>query len=619
LEIGEINQVIKSSSAEVEHVATLVLKHSTQHRDQLASFVSFSQIKYDSNTKVRLLEDNSIDTIISQVVQVCKEKLPGYMVPTYILPVSRLPLSVNNKVDNKALKALFSSVTAERLADRTQVVDKKRKDLSDTERTVQKVLADFLQLDIDNIDVNASFYQAGLDSISMTGFAKRLQENGIRNVNISSLLKRKPSNILQHQFWLISLDPTVASFAGIQDHQEKQSSTSLGASQLLAQKIQSFSTKHEQDVCKTLHLGHQDIQYILPCTPLQEGMLARYSSSDEKLYFNTFLYDVSSIYSESQVYEAWVKIINLYDILRTCFLQTEDGYAQICVKRSNIHWETYDMDVSESLIEVVRKSANIYLSSNRSLHTTPIHFLLLKREDRIILSASIFHALFDGHSWALILQDVERVLQDKSLPTRTSFSKALPVVLAVDMLSSERFWTNHLRLKQFYMFPSQSINAETASTTHKTLSLTAKYFEDGRKRFNCSTQAIYMAAWVNVLAKVSKSTFTFGVIVSGRSSETLDLTKCIGPLFNCIPCCLPLDSNTTWKELVTNAQAFIVESNTFQHTPLTKIKRWMQAKTEMFDTIFNVQIAAQDDRGDQLSLVERDTLSQADVRSAYSF
>lgn len=188
LEIGEINQVVRSSSMQVEHVATLVLRHHTQHRDQLASFVVLSQASAISNDEVRLLEDAVINTTVSQIVQVCKEKLPGYMVPTYFLPVNRLPLSINNKIDNKALKTLFYSVNAERLGDLTRNVLRKRKDLSVTERTIQKVLTNFLQHDEDSLDVNASFYQAGLDSISMIGFAKHLQENGIHNANVSTLL-----------------------------------------------------------------------------------------------------------------------------------------------------------------------------------------------------------------------------------------------------------------------------------------------------------------------------------------------------------------------------------------------------------------------------------------------
>jgi len=318
--------------------------------------------------------------------------------------------------------------------------------------------------------------------------------------------------------------------------------------------------------------------------------------------------------------EAWSKITDLYDILRTCFIQTEDGYAQICLKNFNIPWETHNADVNDDLSEIAQKRAYTYLDSNRSLQSPPIHFLLLRRERQIVLSISIFHALFDGQSWALILDDVERALQNKSLPTRINFSKAVPSILAVDMQLSQRYWTNHLHRKQFPMFPSRNITHESASKTHtKSFNLTANDLIHGRKIFNCSTQALYMAAWVNVLTRVFRSSFTFGVIVSGRSSGALDLAQCVGPLFNCIPCCLPVASNTTWKDLVTGAQAFIVESNAFQHTPLTKIKRWIQAKTEMFDTIFNVQMTTKDNEGGQLCLVERDGISQADVSSIYSF
>jgi acyl-CoA synthetase (AMP-forming)/AMP-acid ligase II len=86
LELSEINEVIKKSSSELQEVVTLVLKHTTQQKEQLVSFF----VKSSSHE-----EDGSL---ISVMRGACNSRLPGYMVPTHCIPIKALPLNANNKV-----------------------------------------------------------------------------------------------------------------------------------------------------------------------------------------------------------------------------------------------------------------------------------------------------------------------------------------------------------------------------------------------------------------------------------------------------------------------------------------------------------------------------------------
>ncbi len=105
LEIGEINDTIKREIREIRDVATLVIRDEAQHKDQLVSFVVGEQ-----STDVRAIEvimGAAAANFSREVQKVCRKRLPGYMVPTYVLQLSSIPLSANNKGDAKELKRLF--------------------------------------------------------------------------------------------------------------------------------------------------------------------------------------------------------------------------------------------------------------------------------------------------------------------------------------------------------------------------------------------------------------------------------------------------------------------------------------------------------------------------------
>ncbi|KAJ6172405.1 hypothetical protein N7470_001472 [Penicillium chermesinum] len=112
LEIGEINEVIKQATSEVNEVATLVLRHPKQSKDQLVSF--FTKVDVDKKSRpVEILFSGENRTLLSTVKVACQTHLPGYMVPTHIILLTRFPLSPNNKADMKVLKGLYHGLSLE--------------------------------------------------------------------------------------------------------------------------------------------------------------------------------------------------------------------------------------------------------------------------------------------------------------------------------------------------------------------------------------------------------------------------------------------------------------------------------------------------------------------------
>ncbi|KAI9871749.1 MAG: hypothetical protein M1823_008357, partial [Watsoniomyces obsoletus] len=77
-----------------------------------------------------------------------------------------------------------------------------------------------------------------------------------------------------------------------------------------------------------------DIASVIPCTPLQEGMISKVASDglDDSTYFAQFHYELKDHVDPNKLRECWKLIQQTTSILRTCFVSTADGFAQVVLK-----------------------------------------------------------------------------------------------------------------------------------------------------------------------------------------------------------------------------------------------------------------------------------------------
>lgn len=91
-----------------------------------------------------------------------KTKLPAYAVPSTIIPLKRMPLNPNGKIDKPALP--FPDVS-ELSAAAPQKPSESSHTMSDTERSLASIWAGLLRVDAQTVGVDDSFFDLGGDSI----------------------------------------------------------------------------------------------------------------------------------------------------------------------------------------------------------------------------------------------------------------------------------------------------------------------------------------------------------------------------------------------------------------------------------------------------------------------
>ncbi|MCR4568143.1 MAG: amino acid adenylation domain-containing protein [Pseudobutyrivibrio sp.] len=171
IELAEIQKRIMSNSF-IEDCFTICEK--VNKEKILAAFVVFkienSSRENDSLKATKKLRDN------------LKNSLPEYMVPEKIIPMERLPLNLNGKVDGKALiKKLRSTCSQESNNKYRPVRDEKEEDI------FFRILEKNLDGKVDDKDV---LYEVGMNSISAIHILSDFKEAGI-NVSMKNVLSAK--------------------------------------------------------------------------------------------------------------------------------------------------------------------------------------------------------------------------------------------------------------------------------------------------------------------------------------------------------------------------------------------------------------------------------------------
>jgi aryl carrier-like protein len=195
LEIDEINHVIKAASGAIREVATMVLKNSNLPGEQLVSFLSVSRPSDRANPcEVDSTPESS--AIIATVRRNCQSRLPGYMIPTNVIPLTAFPLSPNNKIDNRKLKELYSSITPDVLQALFSASMGDPQQMTPEMERIIHVLAAVTGCEEQSIFPGSNVFMLGLDSISCISFAHALKDAGFGAAQPSLVMKSKPPTVL---------------------------------------------------------------------------------------------------------------------------------------------------------------------------------------------------------------------------------------------------------------------------------------------------------------------------------------------------------------------------------------------------------------------------------------
>ena len=340
-----------------------------------------------------------------------------------------------------------------------------------------------------------------------------------------------------------------------------------------------------------------DAEFVLPCTPTQEGMLGE-TIKNPATYWSHKVFKLSGEVDLQALFEAWKSVASTTQALRTSFLPAaaygvNDAVFVQCIHKSpKLALENITYDNEKVLEERVR---NIVTSWSGTSNPPVALTLAIAADGSRYLMTSLHHAIYDGDALTFILSDVEDVYNQKQPAARTSLKDAMSV-MSTDAASAKQFWNKVL--EPF----AENSNAEWpvmhSDKSHKPLNFWTKGFSDVKR---ANTNHLLQAAWAVLQSRYTSTTdVIFGETLSLRGLAQ-GLESVVAPMIATLPVAVRVNEAATPKQLIDNLSKLTAESAPHKFVGLQHVRQALKCAsgTPLFPALFVLIVESGEDvRGD---------------------
>ncbi|KAH8197022.1 hypothetical protein TruAng_008809 [Truncatella angustata] len=568
IETGEIEYHAKLATPAVKEAA-VELAHIQDNRSKGPELVGFLVMgTHQGNADYRSPKDGQFDewtrTIIQRTQARLEKALPHYMVPSVLVPIPQLPLTVSGKTDRRRLREMGSALTLQELASlRSAMRGERRYPRTEAEHRLQALWSQVLQVEADNISVDDSFFRLGGDSIA----AMKLVVSA-RVVGVTLAV----ADIFRH--------PILATQAQIEITTAKElSSEPIGPFSLLGDRMTSNGICN--DLAVLCNLDASLIEDAYPCTPLQEGLLSL-TGKRKGDYTMQAVLEISKDVELASLQAAWEDVVASTPILRSRIVHHKELALLQVVCKGNIEWRR-----AENLENYLRTDKLVSMGLGNCLSRFALVDEGPKRPRFLVWT--LHHVLYDGWSFPLLLKLASNAYQGKTMAKRTEFRAFVKQTLHVRHArdDAETYWRAYLAQGEFVPFPTlQAIGQEPKSdeTLEYSLSLTTKT--------EVTVSTLIRGAMAILISQYTGSKdVVFGATVSGRNAAVVGIEEIIGPTLATVPVRIRVQDDFTVSEFFDKIQQQATEMIAYEQTGLHRIAKMGESCRDAcgFQTLLVVQ------------------------------
>jgi len=474
------------------------------------------------------------------------DTLPGYLVPSRVAVLDRMPYTPSGKIDRKALPAELGGV--EFVAPGTV-----------PERTLAQVWADVLGSG--PVGTHDNFFDLGGDSVRAIHVVAGARAAG----------------------WTIT---------------PRQVLTRQTLGELAAVAVPAGPARDAA--------GGD----TYPLTPLQNGMVFHALFTPESTdYIVQFVFAIDGDLDVPALRGAWEHVVDRHPMLRTTFAwddlpepaQTVHAYAPV---------ELRELDWRETPLAEVPARIEEHLAAERAFgvdleRTPPRRFDLIRIADgshRFVWHGH--HVLLDGWSVRIVLDEVRATYDSlhrdgtlPPLPEPVPFRPYVDWLRGHDPAKSEEYWRRVLdgvtAPTPLTLFAprtagdwgtNQGVAMEFGTVPPDVMTR----LRDLARRHRITVGSIVHAAWALLLSRYGGGAdVLFGSTVTGRSAPVPDVERAVGLLINTLPVRVRIPHDATVEQWLCGVHEQLVELRDFEHCALVDVRRQSRvpAGQRLFDTI----------------------------------
>ena len=187
IELGEVENALQKCLPEG---GTAVAEIVTTKGSEISLIAAFICLEYNGGCEPSpLLASPAFSSLTAVVNEELPKRLPAYMHPSVLLPMSSIPKRVFGKVDRRLLKNIALQFTLEEIKAFSEKTYKdQRMPKTEIEHKFTRLFATALGLEVDRIPRQASFFQLGGNSIDIMRLTKLSREQNVE-ITISDVLE----------------------------------------------------------------------------------------------------------------------------------------------------------------------------------------------------------------------------------------------------------------------------------------------------------------------------------------------------------------------------------------------------------------------------------------------
>ena len=290
------------------------------------------------------------------------KQLPDYMLPTGLVQIEQMPLTVNGKLDRRTLLNIEYKISGE-------VIELPK---NNTEERLLKIWSNLLQIAELELSVTQSFFRLGGNSILSIRLMNLINKEFNTCFSVRIIFER--STIRQLAAYLLE-----------------------GNIEIIAVQKQSFNSEEEQ---------------VLSYAQNRLWFIYQYDQKNSAVYNISMVFEMDKSVDKEKLKESLLFVVEKHEVLRTIIQENEKSIAYQSVKAISdnlIQEEIYSSksDVEEKILSAISYSFQL----DKELPIQIKFFMPKKKDGQVVLTIVVHHIAFDGWSVEVFQKEVYQAYQ----------------------------------------------------------------------------------------------------------------------------------------------------------------------------------------------------------------
>ncbi|WP_428253096.1 condensation domain-containing protein, partial [Gynuella sp.] len=388
----------------------------------------------------------------------------------------------------------------------------------------------------------------------------------------------------------------------------------------------SLDQKEIDVICQSVPGGAPAIQDIYPLAPLQKGLWFHYlMQSEGDAYVSPILFKVDRKQGVDDLIDAFQRVVNRHDILRTCLLWEDLPYPVQVVSRHARLPVSYEQISAAEDIESILAERMTGQSLRLELTRAPLMQMeVFEANEQFWVLLKEHHLISDHISVELELEEIGLLLEgrEEELNAPIQYRDFVAHTLAQESESHGRTYFSQLLsdvTEPTAPFGLLDVYGDGVQLErgHRHLDITlANRLKTVVRRFDVSPSALFHAVWAWVVGELSQnSDAVFGTVMSGRLQGVQGVDRILGLFINLLPVRLQTH-NVSVQDALMHMHQQLIDLLAYEQVSLAEVQQCsgLTGGTPLFSAILNyrydntdVQLHTLEARG--IHLVSADELT----------